>query len=261
MEKKMYCVYLTTYSGDKLPKYYVGSSSLSKIKNGYKGSVSSKEWKLLWDYEIEFHPELFDVVIISEHRTRLEALQAELQYQLNYNVVESKNYINKSLAQPNGFFGMDVSGENNPMYGKSRIGEKHNGGHNISQSLKRFYSTPKGLKLKQKQSNMMLGKNNPMWQKQHSDDFKRKQSMRMTGKNNPMFGKTHSEENKKKQSERMKGENNPSCKLRKKYEVNGDIIDNAKLFCEEKGLAYTNFITYADTNKQYKGYIIKRIVK
>ena len=210
----MYCVYLTTYSGDKIPKYYIGSSSLSKIKSGYKGSVSSKEWKLLWDSEIKFHPELFDVIIISEHFTRLDALQSELQYQLKYNVVESKDYINKSLAQPNGFFGMDVS-----------------------------------------------GKNNPMWQKHHSDEFKIKQSNRMMGENNPMFGKKHSEETKNKLSERMMGENNPSCKLRKKYEVNGIIIDNAKLFCEENELAYTNFIKYADTGKKYKGYIIKRIMK
>ena len=257
----MYCVYLTIYSGNKIPKYYIGSSSLSKIKSGYKGSVSSKEWKLLWDYELKFYPELFDVIIISEHSTRLESLQSELQYQLKYSVVESKDYINKSLAKPNGFFGMDVLGKNNPMYGKSRTGEKHNGGQNISQSLKNFYTTQKGLELKQKQSEIMLGENNPMWQKHHSAEFKINQSKRMSGENNPMFGKTHSEENKKKQSERMKGENNPSCKLRKKYEVNGDIIDNAKLFCKEKGLAYTNFITYADTDKRYKGYIIKRILK
>jgi hypothetical protein len=257
----MYCVYLTVYSGNKIPKYYIGSSSLSKIKSGYKGSVSSKEWKLLWNGEIKFHPELFDVIIISEHSTRLEALHSELQYQLKYNVVESKDYINKSLAQPNGFFGMDVSGENNPMFGKCRTGEKHNGGHNISQALKKFYSTERGLKSKEKKSNMFLGENNPMWQKHHSDEFKIKQSERMKGKNNPMFGKTHSEETKNKQSERMRGENNPSCKLRKKYEVNGIIIDNAVLFCKEHELAYTNFIKYADTDKKYKGYIIKRIMK
>jgi hypothetical protein len=257
----MYCVYLTTYSGNKIPKYYVGSSSLAKIKSGYKGSVYSKEWKLLWNYELKFHPELFDVIIISEHLTRLEALQFELQYQLNYNVVKSKDYINKSLAKPNGFFGMDVLGKNNPMYGKSRTGEKHNGGENISQSLKNFYTTQKGLELKQKQSEIMLGENNPMWQKHHSDEFKIKQSKRMSGKNNPMFGKTHSKEIKNKQSERMKGENNPSCKLRKKYEVDGIIIDNAKLFCKENGLAYTNFISYADTGKKYKGHTIKRIIK
>ena len=108
---------------------------------------------------------------------------------------------------------------------------------------------------------MFFGKNNPMWQKHHSDEFKIKQSNRMMGENNPMFGKKHSEETKNKLSERMMGENNPSCKLRKKYEVNGIIIDNAKLFCEENELAYTNFIKYADTGKKYKGYIIKRIMK
>lgn len=257
----MYCVYLIAYNGNKLPKYYVGSSSIKKIQNGYKGSVSSKEWKLLWKFEIKEHPELFNVSIISEHKTRIEALNAELQYQLKHNVVDSKDWINKSLSQPNGFFGMNVSGKNNPMYGKSRIGEKHKGGHNISNSLKQFYLTQNGLKLKQKNSHRMLGKNNPMWQKQHTNEFKKKQSERMSGNNNPMFGKTQSKENKRKQSERMKGDNNPSCKLRKKYEVNGIIIHNAKLFCKENGLAYTNFITYADTNRKYKGYIIKRIVK
>jgi hypothetical protein len=257
----MYCVYLTTYIGDKLPKYYVGSSSLLKIQNGYKGSVSSKEWKHIWNFEIKEHPELFSVAVVSKHNTRVEALNAELQYQLKHNVVESKEWINKSLSQPDGFFGMDVSGKNNPMYGKSRVGEKHQGGHNISNSLKQFYSTQKGLKQKQKQSHKMLGENNPMWQKQHSDEFKKKQSERMKGENNPMFGKTQSKENKMKQSERMKGENNPSCKLRKSYEVNGKIVNNAKLFCEENDLAYTNFIAYADTNKKYKGFIIKRIMK
>ncbi len=30
----MYCVYLTTYSGDKLPPYYIGSTSIAKISNG-----------------------------------------------------------------------------------------------------------------------------------------------------------------------------------------------------------------------------------
>ena len=80
----MYCVYLTTYIGDKLPKYYVGSSSLLKIQNGYKGSVSSKEWKHIWNFEIKEHPELFSVAVVSKHNTRVEALNAELQYQLKH---------------------------------------------------------------------------------------------------------------------------------------------------------------------------------
>jgi hypothetical protein len=115
----MYCVYLTTYSGNKLPPYYIGSTSLENIKNGYKGSVSSLEFKKLWDDEIRDNLEFFTVKILSEHSTRKEAMIAELNYQIQYDVVKSSEYINKSLAQPDGFFGMDISGSKNPMYGKT----------------------------------------------------------------------------------------------------------------------------------------------
>ena len=38
----MYCVYITTYNGYKLPKYYIGSTSTKKIESEkYYGSVSS----------------------------------------------------------------------------------------------------------------------------------------------------------------------------------------------------------------------------
>jgi hypothetical protein len=40
MEK--YVVYLTTYSGNKMPPYYVGSTGAKNIENGYVGSVVSK---------------------------------------------------------------------------------------------------------------------------------------------------------------------------------------------------------------------------
>ena len=41
----MYCVYLTVYSGNLLPMFYIGSSSVKKIQNGYCGSISSKKYK------------------------------------------------------------------------------------------------------------------------------------------------------------------------------------------------------------------------
>ena len=31
----MYCVYLTIYTGNKLPPFYIGSTSLKKINKGY----------------------------------------------------------------------------------------------------------------------------------------------------------------------------------------------------------------------------------
>ena len=115
----MYCVYLTTYRGNLLPKYYFGSTSIKKIMSGkYFGSIASKKWKVKFNDELNNHPELFYVTIISKHNTRKEALIEELKIQLKNNVVKSLEYMNESLATPNGMFGRDVSGESNPMYGK-----------------------------------------------------------------------------------------------------------------------------------------------
>jgi hypothetical protein len=112
----MFCVYWTTYSGDKFPPNYIGSTSLAKINSGYLGSVSSRKWKAIWDYEVQNYPSKFSVKILSYHPTRDEALSEELKQQLKYNVVRSTDFVNESLARVNGFHGRDVSGSNNPMF-------------------------------------------------------------------------------------------------------------------------------------------------
>ena len=186
----MYCVYLTTYSGNKLPPYYIGSTSLENIKNGYKGSVSSLEFKKLWDDEIRDNLEFFTVKILSEHSTRKEAMVAELNYQIQYDVVKSSEYINKSLAQPDGFFGMDVSGSKNPMYGKNRTGEKHKGGENISSALKARYASGALDHVKDIARNRCI-ENNPMKSAEAMVKAKIswKKNNRNIGEKNPMFGK------------------------------------------------------------------------
>lgn len=257
----MYCVYLTEYLGDRLPRYYVGSSSLDKIHSGYKGSVSSKEFEEIWNEEISKNPKLFITTIISNHETRLEALEEELKYQLEHDVVNRKDYINKSLARINGFFGMDVSGKNNPMYGTNRTGEKHSGGSNISKALKQFYATERGESKKKIMSENMSGDSNPMRGKEHTEEYKNKMSSRMSGENNPMYGKKHDAHAIEKMRLSKLGENNPSCKLRKTYLANDIVVENANKFCIDNGLSYTNFIKYADSGKIYKGFLITRIVK
>ena len=116
-----YVVYITTYTGDLLPPNYIGSSYINKIECGYFGTVKSKKYKYIWDKELKEHPELFNLEIISYHNTRSEALCKELYIQRMFNVVKSPLFINMAYAQPNGFYGRDVSKENNPMFGKNRI--------------------------------------------------------------------------------------------------------------------------------------------
>jgi hypothetical protein len=113
-----FCVYLTTYSGKRLPRYYVGSTNINRIQHGYFGSVSSKKWKDIWKEELDLNPDLFTIKIISYHETREAALRAELEYQKQHNVVLSEQYINESFAQVRGYAGRNVSGVSNPMYGR-----------------------------------------------------------------------------------------------------------------------------------------------
>jgi hypothetical protein len=121
MSEHIYCVYATTYSGPtELPFIYIGSSTVEKIKAGYKGSVSSRKWSKLWKQEIKDHPEYFLVRILICYASREEALQFELELQKELEVIKHPMCINESYAQVNGCFGRDVSGENNPMFGLTK---------------------------------------------------------------------------------------------------------------------------------------------
>jgi hypothetical protein len=122
----IYCTYLTSYSGNKLPQFYIGSSSTKRIEEGYHGTVTSKKYKTIWNQEIFNNPQLFKTKIISTHNTRDEALSKEKDLQVKLNVVKSPMYINESLAQINGFFGRDVSGKNNPNYNNKWTKDQRN---------------------------------------------------------------------------------------------------------------------------------------
>ena len=39
---RKFVVYITLYTGQKLPKWYIGSTNEARIKQGYNGSVTSK---------------------------------------------------------------------------------------------------------------------------------------------------------------------------------------------------------------------------
>jgi len=100
--------------------FYVGSTSVSKIKNGYRGSVSSKAYKQIWKAELKDNSELFHTKIVSIHNTRQEATDKENYLHKILNVVSNVLYINKANAIPNGCFGNDNKGRNNPMFGLVR---------------------------------------------------------------------------------------------------------------------------------------------
>lgn len=120
----IYCTYLTTYTGSRLPIWYIGSSTTQKIESGYHGSVKSKKYRKIWEEELTNNPNLFKTKIISKHNTRKEALEKELKLHLLLNVVKSPMYINQSLATVNGYFGSDVTKTSNPFYNKKHSEEQ-----------------------------------------------------------------------------------------------------------------------------------------
>lgn len=97
-QSNFFCVYLTIYTGNKLPPFYIGSTSIKQINDGYLGSVSSNEYKEIWNEEKRNNPNLFKIKIVSIHNSRVDAYKKEQKLQKLLNVVSSPLYLNKIYA-------------------------------------------------------------------------------------------------------------------------------------------------------------------
>ena len=102
MSELIYCTYLTVYTGNKLPPFYIGSTSIDNINKGYRGSVVSKNYKSIWKQELYDHPDLFKTSILTRHETRQEAMEREIVFQEAFSVASNLMYIN--MAHANGKF-------------------------------------------------------------------------------------------------------------------------------------------------------------
>ena len=195
-----YVTYLVTYIGDKLPKFYIGSTSEEKVLSGkYFGSISSKKYKELFLNEKRDNIHLFKIEILSYHDTREEAIKEELRRQIELDVIKSLDYMNESLARVNGFFGGDTSGENHPQYGKTLSEETKN---KISNTLTGRIEPEETRK---KKSESKIGEKNSFYGKKHSIDTKNKISETKKGTESWNKGIPMSEESKRKLSNSKKG--------------------------------------------------------
>jgi NUMOD3 motif len=186
----IYVTYLTIYSGNKLPPFYIGSSSLVNINKGYHGTVKSKKYKSIWKEELRNSPELFKTKIISQHNDRKQALEKELILQKKLNVVKSPMYINMSLSCPNGYFGMDTKGIKKSEETKKRMSVAFTGRKLPTLSEER----------KKQISQSFIG-NQYRLGIPHTDETKIKLSQSLNGR---IIGPL-SEEHKKKLSDSLKG--------------------------------------------------------
>lgn len=73
---KTYVIYLTEYLGDKLPRWYIGSTFKDNIiTNNYNGTPKSKKWKCLYKEEQTNNKHLFKTEIIYECYDREAAIR------------------------------------------------------------------------------------------------------------------------------------------------------------------------------------------
>lgn len=181
----IYCVYLTSYKGSKLPPFYIGSSSINKIHNGYRGSVASKLYGKIWKSELKLNPELFCTRIIATYSTRKDATLKELKFQTKLKVTQSSMYINRALAKPNGFHGTDVSKEKHPRWNtKHTIEAKDKISKANSGKIPHNKNVPMAESMKLRISNTKKTNPKPAWNKgkimNYSDQAKINQSRAKT---------------------------------------------------------------------------------
>ena len=158
-----YSVYLTVYLGNDIPKFYLGSSSNSKLEKGYKGSVLSKEYKNIWKHKVKHNPELFKVFIIASFNTRKEAYYKEMKLQKMLHVIDNPLYLNRSYANGSGRFGGGFKGKKHSESHKKYISSMLKGRPNTW--------TPKH---RPEHSNLMKGNKNAKGNKNPEQSLKMK---------------------------------------------------------------------------------------
>lgn len=177
----IYCTYITFYRGNKLPPFYIGSTSVEKVNNGYHGSVSSREYKCIWNSELRDNPHLFETKIITFHTDRKSALEREEKLQRSLQVIKNSLYTNKSFAT-SGCFGDTMTGRKHSAETIRKITLGVTGKKRTPEQCKRIGDSKRGIK--------------------HSEDQRLKQSIASKGK--PSYIRT--EEHRKNISERQTGQ-------------------------------------------------------
>ena len=173
-------------------KVYVGSHSWDGegLDPNYYGSGTAITAAVR-----KYGKENFQVEVLYYYDTIEECRADEERILTEYNVRDcphSYNIKNGAI----GWTSEDITGENNPMYGKHLSAEHRK---KLSQANKGekhpFYGKHHTDATRQKMSQSSKGENNPMYGKR--------------GKDSPWYGKHHTDESRKKMSKAQKGEKNP----------------------------------------------------
>ena len=217
-----YCVYLTIYSGNKLPPYYIGYSTIKKVHNGYHGTVTSKKYKTIWQNELINNSNLFKTKILSQYKTIAEAKKRESEIQSYFKVDTNSMYINMFIQSNKFSFdrtGIKHTNKTKEKMSATRIGKttKLKGSTKSVEHKEKIRLALKGKKrdplITIKIANSRRGKKNKIpvsletrkkisvaTKAAMTSEVRAKISKATTKENNGFFGKKHSEETRKKMS-------------------------------------------------------------
>ena len=257
-----YCTYLTIYKGNALPPFYIGSSSVARVNNGYRGSPSSKIYKDVWKRELRKSRELFKTVILKTFTTREEAAKAELKIQISLRVHENPLYVNMGYFW-SGYIVYNKSPEMLAKIAKANVGRKH------SEETKRKISVSnKGKVISQETRQKMSDTRRGRKLKPLSEETKKKISDAQRGNLHCRFGQKLDEEWKRKISESQSGkEKKRSTKINmasqswKITDADG-IIHLPELlseWCENRGLVTRDVRKSFRLRGKYKDFVASRV--
>lgn len=254
-----FCVYLTIYKGNKLPPFYIGSTSINRIKDGYNGSPSSKKYKDLWRIEKRNNPELFITKILKTFETRSEAASYEVYIQQILKVHKNPLYINMGYFH-GGHIVYDMALENCKKMATINKGKKR-----AEETKRKISASSRGKKLSQETKRKIGESSKSRIHRKLTIEERKKISERQTGEKHFGFGKPLSDEHKKKISCATKGKpksketiskmTKQTWKIRHKNDSSFQVVYSITEWAEYKGFPVRNVRRSFNRSGKYRDYI------
>lgn len=182
---------------------YIGCKSCNEEPYKVIGKTyfSSSRDKCFIQEQKEF-PEKFKYIVIKNFKTRIEALDYEIELHNRYNVNINPQYYNKAKQTSTGF-DVHIIHEHWPLEVRQKISKANKGKKLPREQILKMIET------KIKNGTLPKGEKNPMYGKTHSPEtiakIKANPNISRKGEEHPFYGKHHSEETRRKLSKAHKG--------------------------------------------------------
>ena len=170
-------------------KVYIGQTCMKPEKRWGKNGDGYKKQPYFYNAIQKYGWENFEHKVLMSNLSQEKANQAE-QYWIKFFNANNTDFGYNLTAGGQGSFSLSKEAYNRKQ-----------------QKLKEYWGSEEGKAQAKKHSLEILGKNNPMYGKHHTNETKKKISLANSGVNNGNYGKHFSNEHRRKISEANKGKN------------------------------------------------------